>query len=376
VVGAAVGGYRLGFLARVSSWVGLALGVVLGSLALPPVLRSLDDASASQLLFVTLGILLGTAFVGQALGLFAGARLHATLPGASVRSADRAAGVVAGIFGVLVGIWVLMPLMADVPGWAARQARTSTIARWVDDRFPEPPDTIDTLRRLVGEEQFPRVFAALEESPDVGPPPTSPDIPQAVVDRVIPSTVKIDGAACDRIQEGSGFVVGDGLVVTNAHVVAGVDDPTIERSDGSTVRAQVVAFDPNRDLAVLAAGDLDRPALTRDSIAEGGVGAAFGHPGGGPLELSPFSVGQVTEATGTDIYHQDEITREVLILAADLEPGDSGSALIDPEGNVVGVVFAIALDRPGVAYALATSELDAVLAGNLSQEVDTGPCLR
>ena len=350
--------------------------MVVGSLLLPPVLRSLGEASSAQLLFVTLGILLGTAFVGQALGLFAGARLHATLPGASVRSADRAAGVVAGFVGVLVGIWVLMPLMADVPGWAARQARTSTIARWVEDRFPEPPDTIDTLRRLVGEEQFPRVFAALEGSPDVGPPPTSPNIPQAVVARVVPSTVKIDGAACDRIQEGSGFVVGDGLVVTNAHVVAGVDDPTVERSDGSTVRAHVVAFDPNRDLAVLAASDLDRPALTRDTIAEGGVGTAFGHPGGGPLELSPFSVGQVTEATGTDIYHQNEISREVLILAADLEPGDSGSALIDPEGNVVGVVFAIALDRPGVAYALAMSELNAVLAGNLSQEVDTGPCLQ
>ena len=370
-----MGGYRLGFLARVSSWIGLAVGVVIGSLLLPPVLRSLDEASSPQLLFVTLGILLGTAFVGQAIGLFAGARLHATLPGATVRSADRAAGVVAGIIGVLIGIWVLLPLMADVPGWAARQARTSAIARFVDDRFPEPPDTIDTLRRLVGEEQFPRVFEALESSPDVGPPPTSTNIPQPVVDAVVPSTVKVEGAACDRIQEGSGFVIGDGLVVTNAHVVAGEDETTVQRSDGSDVRAEVVAFDPNRDLAVLRASDLDRRALSRDTIAVGGVGAAFGHPQGGPLRAAPFSVGQVTKATGTDIYHRNEITREVLILAADLQPGDSGSALIDPQGDVVGVVFAIALDRPNVAYALAMSEVDAVLAGNLTEKVDTGPCL-
>jgi S1-C subfamily serine protease len=351
------------------------LGVIIGSLALPPVLRALEDASSAQLMFVTLGILLGTAFMGQALGLLAGARLHATLPGATVRSADRVAGVAAGLVGVLIGVWVLMPLMADVPGWWARQARTSAIAEWVDDRFPEPPDTVDTLRRLVGEDQFPRVFEALESSPDVGPPPTSRNITQPVVDAVVPSTVKIEGAACDRIQEGSGFVVGDGLVVTNAHVVAGESETTVLRSDGSEVRAAVVAFDPNRDLAVLAAPDLDRPALTRDTIAEGGVGAAFGHPQGGPLRAAPFSVGEVTEATGTDIYHRNEITREVLILAADLQPGDSGSALIDPDGDVVGVVFAIALDRRNVAYALAMSELEAVLAGDLSRPVDTGPCL-
>jgi S1-C subfamily serine protease len=374
-VGAAIGGYRLGFLTRVASWVGLALGIVVGGLVLPPLLRALEDASSAQLLFVTVGVLLGTAFVGQALGLLVGAQLHSTLPGSTVRSADRSAGAVAGVVGVLIGIWILLPLMADVPGWFAREARSSAIARFVDERFPEPPDTVDTLRRLVGEDQFPRVFDALERSPDLGPPPTSTNIPQSVVDEVVPSTVKVEGAACDRIQEGSGFVVGDGLVVTNAHVVAGEGETIIQRSDGSEVRATVVAFDPNRDLAVLAAPDLDRPALFRDTTDEGAVGAAFGHPQGGALRAAPFSVGEITEATGTDIYDRNETTREVLILAADLQPGDSGSALIDPDGDVVGVVFAIALDRPGVAYALAMSELEAVLAGDLSQPVDTGPCL-
>jgi S1-C subfamily serine protease len=359
----------------VASWVGLALGVTIGSLVLPPILRSLDEAGAAQLLLVILGVLLGTAFVGQALGLMVGARLHATLPGAGVRSADRTAGGVAGVVGVLVGVWLLLPLLADVPGWWATQARTSTIARWVDHRFPEPPDTIDTLRRLVGEDQFPRVFDALERSPDVGPPPSTTNIAQPVVDAVVPSTVKVEGVACRRIQEGSGFVVGDGLVVTNAHVVAGEDETIVQRSDGSEVRARVVAFDPNRDLAVLAAPGLDRPALTRDSIEVGGVGAAFGHPAGGILEASPFSVGEKVTATGTDIYDRNRTERQVLVLAADLEPGDSGSALIDPDGHVVGVVFAIALDRPGVAYALDMPELEAVLRTDLSRPVDTGPCL-
>jgi S1-C subfamily serine protease len=375
-VAAAVGGYRLGFLTRVASWVGMAIGLVAGALALPGVLRALDGAGSAQLLFVTIGLLMGAAFVGQAVGMFVGTRLHATLPGANVRSVDRVAGAGAGVVGVLVLIWVLLPLMADVPGWFAAQARSSAVAGWVDDRFPEPPDTVDTLRRLIGDEQFGRVFTdVFQPAPDLGPPPTSTNIPQAVVDAVVPSTVKVEGIACSRIQEGSGFVVAPGLIVTNAHVVAGEDETVVQRSDGSEVRAQVVAFDPNRDLAVLRAPGLDRPALALSTTAQGGLGAVFGHPGGGALRAAPFEVGQALTATGTDIYDRQTTQREILVLASNLQPGDSGAALVDPTGRVVGVAFAIAPDRPGVAYALAREELDGVLAGDLSAPVDTGACL-
>lgn len=375
-VGAAVGGYRLGLLARVASWIGMGLGLLVAARVLPSVLRSIEDSSAPQLVFVTLGTLLGLAFVGQAIGLFIGSRLHVALPGASVRSADRAAGSVAGVLGVAVTLWLLLPLMADVPGWFSRQARTSAIAELVHESFPEPPDTLATLRRLVGEGQFPRVFGALERSPDVGPPPTATGIPQPVVDAVVPSIVKVEGAACRRIQEGSGFVVAPELVVTNAHVVAGEDETTLHRSDGSQVSAVVVAFDPARDLAILRAPGLARNALPRLDVGEGATGAVFGHPGGGELRAAPFAVGQEVTATGTDIYDEARTEREVLVLASNLQPGDSGGALIDPQGRVVGVAFAIAPDRPGVAYALDMPELEAVLAGDLSRQVDTGPCLR
>lgn len=376
MIGAAIGGYRLGLLARVTSWIGMTLGVVTGALALPPVLRSIEDGSDAQLLFVSMGVLLGMAFVGQALGLWIGGRLHVALPGASVRSLDRGLGAGAGALGILIGLWLLLPLMADVRGWFAIQARTSTFAEVVHERFPPSPDAIETLRRLVGGDQFPRVFDALQPAPDLGPPPTAPGIPQAVIDAVVPSTVKIEGVACRRIQEGSGFVVAPGLVVTNAHVVAGEDETVIERSDGSEVSATVVAFDPRRDLAILAAPDIDRPALSRADVEEGAIGAVFGHPGGGALRAAPYSVGQAVAATGTDIYDDERTERQVLILASSLAPGDSGGALIDARGRVVGVAFAIAPDRPGVAYALDIEELEAVLAGDLSRVVDTGPCLQ
>lgn len=375
-VGAAVGGYRLGFLARVTSWVGMGLGVAVGAKILPPILRTIEDGSDSQLVFVTLGVLLGTAFIGQALGLLVGARLHVALPGASVRSVDRTAGAGAGVLGIFVTLWLVLPLMADAPGWFAVQARSSTLAEFVDERFPPAPDAIATLRRLVGDDQFPRVFEALEAAPDLGPPPTSTNIPQPIVDAVVLSTVKVEGTACRRIQEGSGFVVSPELVATNAHVVAGESETTVQRSDGSVVRATVVAFDPRRDLAILRAPGLNRAALPLADIVEGGVGAVFGHPGGGPLRAAPFEVGQEVTATGTDIYDEQRTEREVLILASDLAPGDSGAALVDPQGRVVGVAFAIAPDRPNVAYALDIVELQAVLQGNLGPAVDTGPCLQ
>ncbi len=375
-VGAAFGGYRLGLLARVTSWIGMALGTFVGALLLPPVLRAVADGSDAQLLMVTIGVLLGAAFLGQALGLWVGSQLHLALPGESVRAADRGAGAVAGVVGVLVGLWLLLPLMADVPGWMAIQARSSTVAAWVDERFPPAPDAIATLRRLVGGDQFPRVFDALERAPDLGPPPAAAGIPDDVYNAVVPSTVKVEGVACRRIQEGSGFVVAPGLVVTNAHVVAGEDETVVQRSDGSEVRATVVAFDHRRDLAVLSAPNLNRQPLARVDVEEGAIGAVFGHPGGGPLRAAPFQVGRTVDATGTDIYDQERTERKVLILSSNLAPGDSGAALIDPQGRVVGVAFAIAPDRPGVAYALDIEELEAVLAGDLTHEVDTGACLQ
>jgi S1-C subfamily serine protease len=118
--------------------------------------------------------------------------------------------------------------MADVPGWPARQARTSRIAKTVNDLFPQPPDTLAALRNLVGEENFPGVFGPFQAAPDAGPAPAASGLSQAVVDRVRASTVKVEGIACGRVQDGSGFTVAPGLVVTNAHVVAGESETKVQ----------------------------------------------------------------------------------------------------------------------------------------------------
>ncbi|MGH9227741.1 MAG: MarP family serine protease [Acidimicrobiales bacterium] len=374
-VSAAVAGYRLGFIARATSWLGLALGVTVGALALPPLLRQVQGSSDVTVALVAIAALAGCALLGQAMGLVLGTRLHVALPDGPVRRADQAVGALLGIVGLLVGLWLLLPTLADVPGWTSEQARSSIIAREVNARFPDAPDTLQALRRLVGDNPFPRVFDALRPSPDPGVVPGASGLSDALATTVAASTVKIEGEACSRVQEGSGFFVADDLVVTNAHVVAGEDDSDVLLSDGTRLDGTVVAFDPARDLAVLRTSGADRPALPLDEAEVGTAGGVFGHPGGGPLEISPFQVGEQITAVGTDIYDATRSERQVLVLAADLAPGDSGGALVDSRGQVVGVAFAIAPDRPSVAYALAVDEVAAVLAGDLTQERDTGNCL-
>jgi S1-C subfamily serine protease len=291
-----------------------------------------------------------------------------------LRGLDRSGGAIAGILGVLVGLWLLLPTMGDVPGEIARQARSSSISRAVARAAPPPPDTLQALRRLVGDTQFPRVFSALRPAPDTGPPPVASGLSPATLATAVASTVKVAGPACGRIQEGSGFVVAPGIVVTNAHVVAGEERTMLLERSGREVPATVVHFDPARDLAVLA-GDVEAPPLRISSAGVGDRGAVLGYPGGGPLDVSPFEVRQDVEAEGRDLYDRAETRRQVLILASDLAPGDSGVALVDATGAVVGVAFAIAPDRPGTAYALDTSELREALAGSRRTPADTGPCL-
>lgn len=377
-LGAALGGYRVGFIARVFSWLGMAGAVYLAARLLRPVLEQIEEeGSPTQRLLIVLGSLLAAAFIGQAVGLVVGRKLHVALPFGGARQADRAAGGAAGVVGIVLTLWLLLPLMTDVRGWFAVQARTSTVAELVGDHLPDPPDTLATLRRFVGDYQFPQVFDALTPAPELGPPPEASGLTAELVAAAAVSTVKVEGVACRRIQEGSGWVLAPGLVVTNAHVVAGESSTVLRRSDGSEVEASVVAFDPNRDVALLRAPDLDRPPLPRSTGRAGDLGGVFGHPGGqDELRVAPFEIGREVVAPGTDIYDAARTERKVLVLAAALRPGDSGAALIDPDGEVIGLAFAIAPDKAGVAYALAMSEVDAVANGPLTDEVDTGPCLR
>jgi len=374
---AAVGGYRVGFVARVAGWAGWALGLAAGAAIIPGLLGNFQGPDPQIRVLIVIGAFLLAASLGAALGEAAGARLRRLIPVGALRQADKAAGAGAGGLGVLVLLWLLLPALSEIPGELSRQVRNSSVARAVDTAAPRAPKSLQALRRLVTDANFPEVFSNLRPAPGSGAPPGDLALAQGVANRVRASTVKVSGTACGRILQGSGFSPAADTIVTNAHVVAGVDRPQVLRPDGRLLNATVQVFDPARDLAVLRVSGLGQAALPVDSAGPGTAGAVFGHPGGqDALEISPARIESRVNALGRDIYNRASTRRDIFILASELAPGDSGGALVDASGAVVGVAFAIAPDRPGTAYALSDRELASVLALPRSGTVDTGACLR
>ena len=372
-------GYRMGFVRRATSWAGLALGIVVGVLLVPDVADALRGSPPRTRLLASLAFVVVVAGVAQAVGAALGGSLSARLGrgATALRQGDRVAGGVLGVVGVLVLMWLLIPALANSPGWTARAVRDSAVARLIDRVAPSPPSESETLGRLVGDQTFPEVFDTLS-SPDAGTPPAD-GIPADAAARVTRSTLLVEGQACDRIQEGTAFVVGPNLVVTNAHVVAGERETRVTTSDGRRLDATVVAFDPNRDLAVLRVPGLGLPALELGSGQIDERGALFGHPGGGALRQAPVRIAEQIVARGTDITRTNPTEREVYVLAAVTAPGDSGGPIVDADGRVIGVMFAYDISRQSTAYALTRTELDPVLGGVLATgataPVSTGECL-
>ena len=375
VVAAAIAGWRLGFVARLTSWTGLAIGVLVAVRVLPWVIDRLEGAESLRILLTVTGLLLAGASIGQLLGLFAGSRLRRAISGTRTSRGDRVAGAAAGVAGVLVGCWLLLPALTGTRDWSARQVDGSLVARAIDAVMPAPPDALGAIGRVVGEDRFPRVFDALQLRGDPGVPPATSGLSAATRAEVATSVVRLEGIACRRIQLGTGAVVAPGLVVTNAHVVAGQATTTVRRDDGVELAGTVVGFDPARDVALLAVPGLDRPVLPLGEARAGSTGAVFGHPAGGELRDTPFAVARRVTAEGTDIYDAARSRREVLFLAADLRPGDSGAPLVDAAGEMVGLAFAVAPDGRRVAYALTVPELEQALDEFGATPVDTGACL-
>jgi S1-C subfamily serine protease len=373
VVFAAVCGYRLGFVARALSWAGLAIALVVAIRLIPDLMTALANATPHGRLLAVLAFVVGLCLLGQALGLAVGALVHSRLSAAQVvQRGDRVAGAAVGVLGALVFLWLLLPALTSSPGWPARAAQGSTIAATIEDLAPDPPPSVQALGRMVAEAPFPKVSD--EEPPDVGAPPQTSLSAQADL-LVRGSVVRVEGEACDQIQDGTGFAIGRDVVVTNAHVVAGERDTAVFLPDGAKRDARVVRFDPRRDLAVLVVDGLGLPPLRLGNGQAGSEGAVYGHPGGGPLQPTPARIAEQIDARGTDIYRTTPTRRSVFVLASQLQPGDSGAPLVDQTGAVMGVAFAIDPGQENTAYALTNDELRAVLDDIPTDSADTGSCL-
>jgi S1-C subfamily serine protease len=375
LIAAGLGGYRLGFIARVFAWTGVAIGLVIGIHYVPRVVTAFGGTSADDRVTVAVLFLVLVATLGQAVGLGVGVLVHrVSANDVALPRWDRVAGATIGVVGVIALVWMTIPSLATAKGWPARMARGSSVIAIIDDVAPTQPAQFAAWGRAISDAPYPSALGPLDSPPDPGLPPEAKITPE--VDRTVrQSIVKVSGRACRQIQEGSGWVTTDGLIVTNAHVVAGEGKTEVEDSEGQEYNATVVAFDPVRDLAVLAVDTLHAPGLVLAQGRVGDEGAVYGHPGGGDLRAAPARVGEKIVAVGTDIYRTGESRRDVFVLAATLAPGDSGGALVNTEGDVIGVAFAIDPGNSGTSYAITDDEVRAVLATVSPNGANTGRCL-
>jgi S1-C subfamily serine protease len=249
------------------------------------------------------------------------------------------------------------------------------VLRALDGVAPRPPGFLARVESIIAGVNFAPVFSGLEPlAPSPQPLPSSVDTPG--VRNAESETLKIQGYGCGGIVFGSGFPVGPGMVLTNAHVVAGTQGTTVRNSAGRSLPAHVVLFDSQRDVAILYVPRLALAPLPEAGAGRGTEGAAIGYPGGGGEQVSPAVVNGEVKAEGRDIYGQRLVVRSIWFIQAKVEPGNSGGPLVDLKGNVIGVIFAASTSSPGQAYALTDAEVqpDIDQAQGRTTSVPVGPC--
>jgi S1-C subfamily serine protease len=372
----AVNGYRQGFLVGLLSFVGFFGGALLGLQLGPLVARQFDDDAVRVL--VSIVAIFGLAVAGQGFAGLAGARLRSGINNETAQRFDDLGGAVVSVFALLLVVWlVAAPLGSSSMPWLARSVRSSAILGGVDRLMPDEARTLsETLRDTVDTRDFPDVFSGLVPTRVRQVPAPDPKlINSAVVQAARRSVVKIWGTApsCSRRIEGSGFVYAPDHVMTNAHVVAGTKTLSVEVS-GSKHAGKVVAYDPQRDLAVVYVPGLSAPVMPfapRDAPSEADA-IVIGFPLDGPYDAQSARIRDVRSITGPDIYESGQVTRQVYTIRALVRSGNSGGPLVAPDGTVLGVIFAAAADDTQTGFAITANEASTVASAGRSRTDPTG----
>lgn len=380
LLGYAVSGLRHGLVVSAASLGGFVLGAAVGMQLLPDLVAGWPPGWRRTA--VLLGGVLVLGWLGQALGSLLGRRLRAVVSWQPARALDSALGAVATLVVVALVVWFVAGAVRGGPlPSLSRAVATSKVVQVIDEVVPPRASGLfSSFRSVVEAQDFPRVFTGTAPEPIASVPPPDPAVAEPAAAAAAGGIVKVtgDAPACGRGREGTGFVVAPGRVVTNAHVVAAVESPSVQvGGTGDRLPARVVLFDPARDLAVLAVAGLGAaPLPLGEQLGDGADAVVAGFPLDGPYRAVPARVREVVRAQGRDIYSADVVVRQVYSLAATVEPGNSGGPLLDAAGEVVGVVFARSLDDAGTGYAMTLAEVSPVLAAasQVRDPVSTGGC--
>jgi S1-C subfamily serine protease len=375
---AAVQGLRLGALVQLLTFGGFWLGMLLGTLVWVPALSFIHHSTLRGI--VTVAVVLLTASALGFLGRVVGTYSNITLRRYHLGHIDSALGVMVAVVAVLLSSWLVASVISSPNSrftWLSSAVARSDILHSVDRILPQVPSVFNDLQNFLNAQGFPQVFSTLTP-PTAGVVSTPTNAAtQALADPAVYSTVKVLGTACGNEQEGSGFVVGHGLVATNAHVVAGEANTQVILG-GTPFSATTVLFDPQFDLAILRTKAPLGPILNIDPdlVARGTQAAILGYPEDGPLSIGAAGVTSEVTALGKDIYNQGSVTRVVYALDANVEPGNSGGPVVIAGGEVVGVVFSRSTVYKNVGYALTSpGVLSRVQQAEATQApVSTGKC--
>ena len=363
----ALWGYRQGLIVGVLTLVGFGAGALAGS-RIGPLLLSEGSKSPYAPLCAALGALLAGALVAVTLESLALGLRQRLIRGRALHLADGAGGA-ALIAAVSLGIaWVFGAVALHAPGTARLRAdvQRSLILRSLNDVLPPSGPILGALSRV-----------------DPAPAIAGPTTPVAPPDAAIASdpdvrgagrsVVRVLGTACGLGVEGSGWVAAPGLVVTDAHVVAGEDDTTVTTRDGALLEATPVHYDPENDLALLRI-DAEVPSLPISPDPRRGTnGAVLGYPENGPYSIAPARFGEARSVISEDSYGAGPIRRVIASLRGSVRSGNSGGPLVDSRGRVMGTVFAATTTGPPGGFAVPDEIVSSALA-EASGPVDTGPC--
>jgi S1-C subfamily serine protease len=360
-------GYRQGLIVGALTLVGFAAGAFAGSRVGPLALAKGAESPYAPLC-AALGALLAGALVAVAVESFALGLRARLIRRPALHFADGAGGA-ALIAAVALGLaWVFGSVALHAPGTARLRAdvQESVILRSLNEVLPPSGPVLNALDRV-----------------DPAPSVTGPTAPVARPSEEIAldpdvlragrSVVRVLGTACGLGVEGSGWAVRPGLVVTNAHVVAGSSDSTVTTQDGVELDATPVHYDPDKDLALLRVG-ADLPTLPISARRQPGSSAAvLGYPENGPYAVAPARLGETRPTISEDSYGNGPIDRTIVALRGNVRSGNSGGPLVDADGRVVGTVFAATTAGPAGGFAVPAEDVREALA-HAAAPVSTGAC--
>ncbi|WP_035772310.1 MarP family serine protease [Arthrobacter sp. Br18] len=374
-----VTGLRNGFAVTLGGIAGFVAGAVAAFFAIPLVSAWIpDEAWRLPGIIITALVLV---ILGQTIGAAFGGAIRRWLNFPPLRVVDRLLGGVANtaVAALVLSMLAFSAGTLGVP-FLSQHLASSQVIRTIDSATPAPVRTwMAELRTIAVDDGIPTILDS------VGPVATAP-VPDESVDTpelaaASASVVRIAGTAfqCGQNQTGSGFVVAPGRVITNAHVVAGVDEPVVEVPGAGALPGRIVLFDPKLDIAVIAVDGLDRtPLALGEELANGTTAAFAGYPAGGPYSIQPASIQSLSPVLVQNIYGSDPSPLQVYSLAANVQQGNSGGPLLDLQGRVAGVVFAKSTANAPVGYALSLEELRPIAenAAALNDSASAGQCTR